>query len=115
MIKKKKISKNDLKVVENGLNAVDEDHHELDSKLMIQTFDLKKHYQITEGIVVKALDGVSIDVKKGEFISVMGPSGSGKTTLLNMIGALDVPSSGAVYIDGISNPMKYFLKKIFNI
>ena len=63
---------------------------------------MKKYYQITEGIVVKALDGVSISVKKGEFVSVMGPSGSGKTTLLNMIGALDNPTSGAVYINAIN-------------
>ncbi len=75
---------------------------ELDPDAMIQTFDLKKYYQITEGIIVKALDGVSLTVKKGEFISVMGPSGSGKTTLLNMIGALDTPTSGEVYINGIN-------------
>lgn len=67
---------------------------------MIQTFDLKKTYNITEGIEVKALDGVSITIKKGEFVSVMGPSGSGKTTLLNMIAALDNPTSGAVFING---------------
>ncbi|MFX1313351.1 MAG: ABC transporter ATP-binding protein [Promethearchaeota archaeon] len=66
---------------------------------MIQTFDLKKIYNITEGIEIRALNGVSINVKKGEFVSVMGPSGSGKTTLLNMIGALDNPTSGAVYIN----------------
>ncbi|MBY8991380.1 MAG: ABC transporter ATP-binding protein [Candidatus Lokiarchaeota archaeon] len=66
---------------------------------MIQTFELAKIYNITEGIEIRALNGVSIDVKKGEFVSVMGPSGSGKTTLLNMIGALDNPTSGAVYIN----------------
>jgi ABC-type lipoprotein export system ATPase subunit len=73
--------------------------YELDSEAMIQTFELTKIYNITEGIEIKALNGVSIDVKKGEFVSVMGPSGSGKTTLLNMIGALDNPTSGAVYIN----------------
>ncbi|TET31424.1 MAG: ABC transporter ATP-binding protein [Candidatus Heimdallarchaeota archaeon] len=66
---------------------------------MIQVFDLTKVYNITEGIEVRALNGVSLDVTKGEFVSVMGPSGSGKTTLLNMIGALDNPTSGAVYIN----------------
>lgn len=80
----------------------DEKKRELKPNAMIQTFDLKKYYQITEGIIVKALDGVSIDINKGEFVSVMGPSGSGKTTLLNMIGALDVPTSGAVYINGVN-------------
>jgi putative ABC transport system ATP-binding protein len=74
-------------------------HYELDPEAMIQTFELAKIYNITEGIEIRALNGVSIDVKKGEFVSVMGPSGSGKTTLLNMIGALDNPTSGAVYIN----------------
>jgi len=84
-------------------DLINEDiNYELDQKAMIQTFDLKKYYQITEDIIVKALDGVSISIKKGEFVSVMGPSGSGKTTLLNMIGALDVPTSGAVYINGVN-------------
>lgn len=73
--------------------------YELNPEAMIQTFDLSKIYNITEGIEIKALNGVSIDIKKGEFVSVMGPSGSGKTTLLNMIGALDNPTNGAVYIN----------------
>ncbi len=80
----------------------EEKNYTLEPDAMIQSFELKKHYAVTDGIVVKALDGVSAVVKKGEFVSVMGPSGSGKTTLLNMIGALDSPSSGAVYINGIN-------------
>ena len=75
-------------------------NYDIDPDSIIQTFDLEKIYNITEGIEIRALDGVNINIKKGEFVSVMGPSGSGKTTLLNMIGALDNPSSGAVYIDG---------------
>jgi len=71
----------------------------ISSDTMIQTFDLTKVYRITEGIEIRALNGVSIDIKRGEFVSVMGPSGSGKTTLLNMIGALDNPTSGVVYIN----------------
>jgi ABC-type lipoprotein export system ATPase subunit len=80
--------------------AHEEKGYELNSEAMIQTFDLTKIYNITEGIEIRALNGVSIDVNKGEFVSVMGPSGSGKTTLLNMIGALDNPTDGAVYING---------------
>lgn len=66
---------------------------------MIQTFDLTKIYNVSEGIEIRALNSVSINIKKGEFVSVMGPSGSGKTTLLNMIGALDNPTIGTVYIN----------------
>jgi len=72
----------------------------IDPNSIIQTCDLMKTYNITEGIEIRALDGVNINIKKGEFVSVMGPSGSGKTTLLNMIGAMDNPSSGAVFING---------------
>ena len=49
---------------------------------------------------VVALDGVSFEVKRGEFVSIVGPSGSGKSTLLNLIGALDRPTSGKVFING---------------
>lgn len=49
---------------------------------------------------VHALDGVNLNVKKGEYIAIMGPSGSGKSTLLNVMGAIDQPTSGEVYLDG---------------
>ena len=58
-----------------------------------------KIYSLPFGDVV-ALDGVCIAVMPGEFIAIMGPSGSGKSTLLNLIGSLDVPTSGDIYIDG---------------
>jgi putative ABC transport system ATP-binding protein len=92
MRKAKKIKQQDLEFQEPK-------DYELDSDAMIQTFNLTKIYNITKGIEIRALNGVSINIKKGEFVSVMGPSGSGKTTLLNMIGALDNPTSGAVYIN----------------
>ena len=49
---------------------------------------------------VRALDGVSFDVEKGQFVAIIGPSGSGKSTLLHIIGGVDAPSDGKVYIDG---------------
>ncbi len=67
---------------------------------MIELIDLKKYYKIGD-IIVKALDGVSIKIEEGEFLSIVGPSGSGKTTLLDQIGALDTPTSGKVVIDDI--------------
>jgi len=87
---------------EQDLLIQDMKDYEVNPEAMIQTFDLTKIYNITEGIEIRALNGVSIDIKKGEFVSVMGPSGSGKTTLLNMIGALDNPTNGAVYINRTS-------------
>ncbi|SMH70266.1 outer membrane-specific lipoprotein transporter subunit; ATP-binding component of ABC superfamily [Candidatus Nitrosotalea okcheonensis] len=62
--------------------------------------NLSKIYDSSAGRVV-ALDNVSFAIKKGEFVSVVGPSGSGKSTVLNMVGALDRPTSGKIYIDGI--------------
>ena len=52
-------------------------------------------------VEVNALDGVDLEIAKGEFIGIMGPSGSGKTTLLHMLGILDHPTTGKIHIDGI--------------
>ncbi|NDJ53326.1 MAG: ABC transporter ATP-binding protein [Chloroflexi bacterium] len=69
------------------------------SEWIIETRDLTRVYGKGE-TQVKALDQVNICVAQGEFVAVMGPSGSGKSTLLNMLGALDVPTTGQVLIDG---------------
>ncbi len=66
---------------------------------IIKTTDLYKIYNPDSEIEVKALNGVNIDIKKGEFTAIVGPSGSGKTTLLNIIGGLDHPTSGSVIIN----------------
>jgi ABC-type lipoprotein export system ATPase subunit len=63
-----------------------------------ETRELVKVYG--DGAEVRALDGVDLRIARGEFVSVMGPSGSGKSTLLNLLGALDLPSSGQVMVDG---------------
>ncbi len=67
---------------------------------IIQLEELARYYEMG-GVTVKALDGVDMEIGRGEYVSIVGPSGSGKTTLFNMIGGLDRPSNGRVYIDGI--------------
>ena len=69
--------------------------------ILISVDGVKKRYQLGDE-TVWALNGVSLDVFRGEFLSIMGPSGSGKSTLFNQIGALDVPTEGRVIFDGES-------------
>jgi putative ABC transport system ATP-binding protein len=68
---------------------------------IIRTENVKKCY-VAGGEEVWALRGVSLDIRRGEFLSIMGPSGSGKSSLFNQIGALDVPTAGKVYFEGQS-------------
>jgi len=67
--------------------------------LLAEMIDIKKDYFLGE-TVVHALRGVDLMIDKGEFIAIWGPSGSGKTTLLNLIGAIDEPSSGQLFLEG---------------
>jgi putative ABC transport system ATP-binding protein len=66
---------------------------------MIEITELRKIYRMGN-VEVKALDGLTMDIAKGEFLGIMGASGSGKTTLLHMLGLLDEPTSGQIVIDG---------------
>ncbi|EHP84334.1 ABC transporter ATP-binding protein [Methanotorris formicicus] len=67
---------------------------------MIKLKNITKTYKMGNEIIY-ALKNVNLEIKEGEFVSIMGPSGSGKSTLLNIIGCLDKPTEGEVYIDGI--------------
>ncbi len=69
------------------------------SKEIIKLEGVKKYYYMGEN-VVKAVDGINITIEKGKFVSVMGPSGSGKSTTMNLIGSLDIPTEGKIYLDG---------------
>ena len=70
------------------------------SEYAVELINVIKDYHVGP-IVVHALRGVSLKIKRGEFVAIMGPSGSGKSTLLNLIGAIDRPTSGKVLIDGV--------------
>ena len=65
---------------------------------IIELKNLSKHYEMGENIV-KALDGIDVKIKKGDFIAIVGPSGSGKSTMMNMIGALDLATEGEIFLD----------------
>lgn len=68
---------------------------------LIQTEDITKHYSLGDA-GINALQGISLNIEEGEFVSIMGPSGSGKSTFMNILGCLDKPSSGRYLLDGIN-------------
>lgn len=67
---------------------------------IIKLENVAKYYFMGENNIVKAVDGVDLTIHKGEFVAVMGPSGSGKSTCMNLIGNLDVPTKGALFLEG---------------
>ncbi len=67
---------------------------------MLELRELVKHYQLGEGEPIRAVDGLSMEIARGEFVALYGPSGSGKTTLLELIAGLKEPDSGVVLVDG---------------
>lgn len=65
---------------------------------IIKLYDVHKHYGFGRSLV-KAVDDIDISVRKGEFVAIMGPSGSGKSTTMNLVGSLDTPTKGEIYLD----------------
>ena len=72
----------------------------LESGNIVRVSNVTKHFQLGK-VEVQALKGVDLQIARGEYLSIMGPSGSGKSTLFNMIGGLDKPTSGKVFIDEV--------------
>jgi len=68
-------------------------------RTLIQLKNVKKHYFMGDNMV-KAVDGITLEIKEKEFVSIMGPSGSGKSTAMNLVGSLDIPTSGKIFLDG---------------
>jgi putative ABC transport system ATP-binding protein len=80
--------------------AVTTEPQDIDVQNIVRTRGVRRVYKLGK-LEVEALRGIDLEIKRGEYISIMGPSGSGKSTLFNMIGALDKPTSGKVYIDEV--------------
>lgn len=83
----------------SGAEIKIQENKELPDETIIEGKDIVRTFKMGE-VDVRALRGVSVKIRRGEFIAIMGPSGSGKTTLLNQLGLLDTPNSGKVIIDG---------------
>ena len=71
------------------------------SETIIKLDNIIKKFYVGKPNELEILHGISLEVKKGEFVSIVGPSGSGKSTLMNLIGVLDRPTSGTYVLDGI--------------
>jgi putative ABC transport system ATP-binding protein len=69
------------------------------TKTVIHLHNVAKHYHMGD-TVVRAVDDISMDINRGDFVAVMGPSGSGKSTAMNLIGSLDMPTHGHIFLDG---------------
>ncbi|OLS23375.1 MAG: putative ABC transporter ATP-binding protein [Candidatus Heimdallarchaeota archaeon LC_2] len=87
--------------IKNEYTVNDASLKSTNNEIHIKARKLVKHYKLGE-TTVKALDGVDLDIKRGEMVIIVGPSGSGKSTLLNMLGGVDRPDSGDVQINGTS-------------
>ena len=69
-------------------------------RAVIEVSDVSKTYHVSEDIVVRALERVSVRIERGEYVAIMGSSGSGKSTLMHILGCLDAPTSGTYRLDG---------------
>ena len=77
------------------------------NKAIIKVVDLKKHY---DGGKVKALDGITTEIDRGEVVVIIGPSGSGKSTMLRSLNLLEIPTSGHIFVDGTDIVLRKYQK-----
>ncbi len=70
-----------------------------EQRRLVEARDVRREYRL-KGDLIEAVRGVSLEVNSGDFLAIVGPSGSGKSTLLHLLGAVDSPTSGAIYLDG---------------
>jgi putative ABC transport system ATP-binding protein len=68
---------------------------------VIDVRDAERVYRVTDELAVRALDGVTLVIERGEYVAIMGASGSGKSTLMNILGCLDAPTAGSYHLDGV--------------
>lgn len=73
----------------------------MENKKIIELKSVKRYYEMGEELV-KALDGINVQIEKGDFVAIMGPSGSGKSTAMNLVGSLDLATTGDIYLDNIN-------------
>ena len=98
-MKKHSTREGDTKNISSSTLEGSENNQEATSDSVVSLKGVSKHYGNEENLI-RALDNVDLEIRKGAVVSIMGPSGSGKSTLINMIGSLDVPTQGEVAIDG---------------
>ena len=70
-------------------------------KTQLELRKVHKHYEMGDSIV-KAVNGVDLEIKQGDFLAIVGPSGSGKSTMMNLVGALDIATEGDIFLDGLN-------------
>jgi len=73
----------------------------MEQKTQLKLENIHKNYEMGDS-TVRALNGVDLEIKQGDFVAIIGPSGSGKSTMMNMVGALDLATQGNIYLDGIN-------------
>jgi putative ABC transport system ATP-binding protein len=98
--KAKKVEKKEKKKPVTKSKKKPKDKRKKHEELIIRLKGVRKHYHMGKHII-RAVDGIDIKIKLGDFVAIMGPSGSGKSTSMNLVGSLDLATSGSIFLDGV--------------